>query len=311
MQVNKNIIEELIKEAGLPREVRAKRYKNERRVEITNVEYYDQDNFEVHARVDGNELYETHIKVDNGEIEDISCDCIDYYNTYGVCKHTLATMLEFQDFKIEDKYHTNTTSNKYAGFNQIVKTLYNEELEEIDSEIEVEQKNEGTIKIEPQILLDRYTREMKIEFKIGDKRMYKLKNLSEFYERMINGEYFKYGDKLEFIHKKAMFREEDKELLDFIMKYAEIIRYTNSSANSNYRYYGKALSENSIIIGNTAIDELFEILKNKTIQIEKDYAKQITLFIDENPQMEFILEKSKEDEYKIVANFDIQNVNIL
>ncbi len=313
MQVNKNLIEELITEAGLPREVRAKRYKKEGRVEITNVEYYDQDNFEVHAQVDGNELYETHIKVKNGEIEDISCDCIDYYNTYGVCKHTLATMLEFQDFKKEDKYHlhTNIASNKYAGFNQIVKTLYNEELEEIDSEIELKQKNEGTIKIEPQILFDRYTREMKIEFKIGDKRMYKLKNLSEFYERMINEEYFKYGDKLEFVHKMEMFREEDRELLNFIMKYAEIIRYTNSSANSNYRYYGKALSENSIIIGNTAIDEIFEIFKNKTISIEKDYAKQITLFVDENPQIEFILEKSKEDEYKIEANFDIQDVSIL
>ena len=59
-----------------------------------------------------------------------------------------------------------------------------------------------------------------------------------------------------------------------MMKYAEVIAYTNSSANSNYRYYGKALNESSIIIGNTAIDELFDTLENKTVLITREYEKQ-------------------------------------
>ena len=40
------------------------------------------------------EEYNTYIFVKNGEVEDITCDCPDYYNHYGVCKHTLATVLE-------------------------------------------------------------------------------------------------------------------------------------------------------------------------------------------------------------------------
>ena len=201
---------------------------------------------------------------------------------------------------------------KYNRFNQIVKTLYNEELDEIDVDIDVELKNKGTIKLEPQIIYDKFTKEMKVEFKIGNKRMYKLKNLSEFYIRMINKEFYKYGDKLQFIHTKEMFDENSQELLEFLLKYAEIIAVTNSSANSNSRYYGKALNESSIIIGNTAIDELFDKLKNKKVSLNKDYERQIIEVVDEDPKIiEFELEKISEDEYQIVANFNIYKTIIL
>ncbi len=198
--------------------------------------------------------------------------------------------------------------NKYNSFNQIVKTLYNEELDEIDSNLEVELKNKGTIKIEPKLIYDKFTKEMKIEFKIGDKRMYKIKKLSEFYIKMSNKEFHKYGDKLEFVHTKEMFEQESQKILEFIMKYAEIIAFTNSNANSNYRYYGKALNESTIIIGNTAIDELFEVLKNKKVIMERDYEKHPVEFVEENPELEFALEKTAENEYRIIANFDIYKV---
>ena len=198
--------------------------------------------------------------------------------------------------------------NKYNSFNQIVKTLYNEELDEIDSNLEVELKNKGTIKIEPKLIYDKFTKEMKIEFKIGDKRMYKIKKLSEFYIKMSNKEFRKYGDKLEFVHTKEMFEQESQKILEFIMKYAEIIAFTNSNANSNYRYYGKALNESTIIIGNTAIDELFEVLKNKKVIMERDYEKHPVEFVEENPELEFALEKTAENEYRIIANFDIYKV---
>ena len=48
------------------------------------------------------------------------------------------------------------------------------------------------------------------------------------------------------------------------MNYAEIIKYANSNSNSNYRYYGKALSETSILVSNTGLDDLFDVLKNQT-----------------------------------------------
>ena len=322
MLVNENIIEELCTDAGSTRTQKAKKYQMQGKVAITKLEYENENNFELHAKVFGTDEYDTYVEVKNGEVNEINCDCPDYYNTYGVCKHSLASVLEFnqngfQDIQNPSNIQKNITRsnnknvNEYNSFYQIVKTLYNEELDEIDSGIDIELKNKGTIKIEPQIIYDKFTREMKIEFKIGNKRMYKLKNLAEFYTRMINKEFYKYGDKLEFVHTKEVFEENSQKLLEFIMKYAEVIAYTNSSANSNYRYYGKALNESSIIIGNTAIDELFETLENKTVLMTREYEKQNIQFVDKNPNMEFSLQKVKKDEYIITSDFDIFKTTVL
>lgn len=209
-------------------------------------------------------------------------------------------------------YKENSKKNKkYNSFYQIVKTLYNEELDNIDSDIEVELKNKGSIKIEPEIIYDKFSKEMKVEFRIGNKRMYKIKNLAEFYTRMINQEFYRYGDKLEFIHKKEMFTEESQKLLEFVLKYSEMILIINSNANANYRYYIKTISEANIIVGNTAIDELFEALEGKRVQFNRDYEKHIIEFANENPDIDFTLKKSNEKEYIIQANFDIYKTIIL
>ena len=317
MLVNHNIIDNLCEDAGEQRKQKAQKYRDENRIYFKKVEYENPMNFEVTAEVEGTDTYNTYIQVKNGEIENITCTCPDYYNYYGVCKHTLATVLALADYNVEKiEKHENkiakTKEKKYTNFSQIVKTIYNHELNEIDKDLEDnELKNTGTIKIEPKIIYDKFTKEMKVEFKIGNKRMYKIKNLAEFYTLMMLKETYKYGDKLEFVHRKEMFDQESQGLLEFILKYAEIIKYANSNANSNYRYYGKALNENNIILGNTGLDELFDIQKNKKVLIEKDYEVKAIDFLEEDPPLDFSLEQISDDEYKIIANFDIYKINIL
>ena len=200
--------------------------------------------------------------------------------------------------------------NEYKNFKQIVNIFYNEEVKKID--IEPEQlKKPGTIKIEPKIFYDKFSGDMKIEFKIGNKKMYKIKNLAEFYTRIINKEFYKYGEKLQFVHTEDAFEEDSKKILNFIMKYAEIIKYANSNSNSNYKYYGKALSETSIIVGNSAIDELFDALKEKKIAFQKDYNICEIEFTEKQPKIEFKLKKTNQDLYEIIPNIEIYKVNII
>ena len=141
--------------------------------------------------------------------------------------------------------------------------------------------------------------------------MYRIKDLSLFCDNMTKRTMFKYGNKLEFKHVPQAFNEQSQELLDFILKYAEIIKYVNSSANANYRYYGKALNESSIILNGAGLDEIFEILKNKNVFFEKDFNKIVVEFIPSNPKIEFYLEKKDSNEYMIVPSIDIYKVNIL
>ena len=318
MIVNKELLNNLCSDAGEKRTQKARMYKSLGRVEIIDVEYKNDKNFELKAIVTGTDVYKTYISVNNGEIDDITCNCQDYYNHYGVCKHTLATIMTFAEnekyiekFSKQDKKINNRNNNlQYRNFRQLVNTFYNEEIDEIDKD-EKELKNKGTIQIEPKVIYDRFLGDIKVEFKIGNKRMYKIKNLSEFYTRMLEKENYKYGEKLQFVHTKEMFDEESQILLQFLLKYAEIIKYANSNSNSNYRYYGKALSETSILLGNTGIDELFEILKNKEVEFQKDYSTQKILFADDNPQISFTLKKIEDDKYIILPNTEIFNVNIL
>ena len=218
-----------------------------------------------------------------------------------------------EETKIKKKELKNKAGkSKYRSFYQIVNELYNEDIEE-----KFEQKMQANItekvRLEPKLVFDRFTKQLKLELKIGNKKMYKLKNLSEFYDNMFYSKNYKYGSQLEFIHIKEAFEEESKPLLEFILKYAETIKYVNSEANKNYKYYGPALSENSISINNTGLDEIFEILKNKKITLEKEYQEHKIEILDQNPNIEFKLEKTNEDEYKLSTNIKnrITSISIL
>ena len=104
MLVNENVIEQLCVDAGSTRTQKAKKYQMMGKVQITKVEYENENNFEIHAKVFGTEQYDTYVEVKNGEVEEINCDCPDYYNTYGVCKHSLASVLEFNRFSRYKKF---------------------------------------------------------------------------------------------------------------------------------------------------------------------------------------------------------------
>ena len=330
MLINHEIIEDLYKDAGEARKKRAIEYQKQERIRIKNIEYENELNFSISANVIGNKVYKTYISVKNGMVEDVTCTCEDYYNHYGICKHTLASVLEFinnpqyseeiveteeEKEKIEENkqdllLNIKTGNEKFNSFKQIVNSFYQEEVEGIsDEEDEIKQK--GTIKIEPIIYYEKFSGDIKVEFKIGNKKMYKIKNLADFYTRMLNKENYKYGERLEFIHTKEVFEEESKPLLEFILKYSEIIKYANSNSNSNFRYYGKALNERNILVGNSGIDDLFNVLKGKEVTFNKDYTTEKIRFVEEEPELKFILKKNKNGNYVISPNKDIYEMTIL
>ena len=319
MFVKEEIVESLCLDAGERRVKRAKEYLEQKRVRINEVKYENKDDFEVHAKVRGTENYYTHLIVRKGEIEDLICSCRDYEKNRGACKHIIASMLEFkaQSQEKENKetsktLKTQTSKVKYRSFHQIVNELYNEDVEE-KFERKLQSNKAEKIKLEPKLIFDKYTKQLKLELKIGNKKMYKLKNLSEFYDNMFYGKNYKYGAQLEFLHIKEAFEEEALPLLEFILKHAETIKYINSEANPNFKFYGPALSENSININNTALDEIFEILKNKKIAFEKEYKEEKLEIADKNPNIEFKLEKTGEREYKLSTSIKnrITSISIL
>ncbi len=325
MRIKQELVEKLSGYAGTTKTTKAKRYVKYNKVKIDEEKSYclSDVTFKINSIVEGNNFYNTEIEVENGEIETVYCECMDFArNDVIICKHILASLLEYDnhDICIEEELFQDLTKkvlmkSNYPDFRELIKEFYNEELEEIELDKNLNNEKIGSIRIVPKLIWDKYDSELKIEFKIGNKRLYKLKNLSEFYSNMIQNHNFKYGDKLEFTHKKEMFSSESQGILEFILKYSEIISFTNSSQRSRYSYYQKPLSESSIAIGNSGIDELFDIYKGKAIEFQGDYiGKSKISFEDKEPELEFKLQKNeraKNKEYIITPNKNIYDLIVL
>lgn len=68
MLVNKMILENLYQDAGERRTQRAKKYQEDGRAKIIDVDYKDNQNFEIRGMVAGTKPYRTFIAVKDGEI---------------------------------------------------------------------------------------------------------------------------------------------------------------------------------------------------------------------------------------------------
>lgn len=327
MVVNYRIMEELYEDAGENRTSKAKQYVNEKKVNITKVIYDDSENFEIRSKVKGNgDNYDTYVKVEDGEIEDVNCTCPDYYEHYATCKHILASMIEFNqnsnyirifapdknskdtDISIYKTFDQNRHNEKYRAFKQLINEFHNANYDE--------RKNTSnqiiphTIKLEPKLIYNSYNKSLKMELKIGNKSMYVLKSLPEFYDRMINEEYYSYGTKLAFEHTKEAFEQSSLPILEYVLKYAEIIKYANEVRN-NYSYYGSTLNDRYITISNSGIDELYEVFKGKSIIWEKDGMGTNLFISDGNPEVKFYIEEIEKNEYKMYPNIDIYEYEII
>ena len=195
--------------------------------------------------------------------------------------------------------------NSYKTFNQLIKTFKFIDIEE--KELDKSENEKEKIKIEPKIIYDKFSDNLKIEIKIGTSILYKVKSLPEFYIRFLNKEKYKYGNKVEFVHTIDTFEEKDKDFLKYVLKYAEIIKYANEASNG-YEYYTKRLGEDFILISNTGMDELFGVLENKKINMEDGNSSKEIEFVPEEPEIKFELVQKNENEFALKS--DIQAYRI-
>lgn len=324
MIVNPQILNELCDEAGSARKQRAEDYVNRKRVSIKKVIYDDMNNFEIRSIVKGSgDVYNVHIKVEKGEIEDVSCNCPDYYEHYGTCKHILATAIEFSEnesymriFSGEKEESKNDIAmykkyqkqeEKYRDFKQLIHTFYPKHEQE---EVTKNKILPRSIKLEPKLIYNSYLKTLKLEIKIGDKQLYKLKNLPEFYDRMQKKEFYRYGAKLEFTHEEEAFDINAIPLLKYVLKYAEIIKYANETTNP-YTYYGRTMEDSYITISNTGMDELFEVLQGQSVLFQKDGKEERILFLNSAPEIKFIMQEQGKNEYTLTPNIDTYEYEII
>ena len=200
----------------------------------------------------------------------------------------------------------NRREEQYKVFKQVIHTFY---LSDKEKTKEVLSKVNNVI-IEPKLIYDTFHKTLKAEFKIGHTTLYKIKSLPEFFERMLNGDTYQYGSKLNFVHSKEAFADDQQPLLNFVLKYAEIIKYANETVGS-YGKYMRTMSNEYITISNTGLDELFDVLEGKKVQFKRNTEDENILFEAKNPDIFFSIEQEENGDYVLTPNIDIFSYDIL
>ena len=200
----------------------------------------------------------------------------------------------------------NRNEEQYKIFKQLVHTFYHNDVQKT-KDIQVKVNN---LLIEPKLIYDTFHKTLKAEFRIGNSQLYKIKSLPEFFERMLNHEEYKYGAKLDFIHDKSAFRKEDLDLLEYILKYAEIIKYANETVGS-YSKYMRTMSNEYITISNTGLDEIFDVLKDRRVLFKRDAVDTEIIFKETLPDIKFLIEQEKEGDYIFTPNIDVFSYDVL
>ena len=192
--------------------------------------------------------------------------------------------------------------NKWKGEGR-----YDKEQKELEAKREC--KTDGNIELKPVIISEMYDAKLRVEFYIGSTngQFYKIKSLSKFYDNMIKKEKFAYSKKFEFIHVKEAFSQESIPLLNFLMKYAELLKY----ANENSTAYMKNINDEYIILTEKGIDDFFEIENGKNVSYKYSNNLMQLNFIDKEPNIQFRIVENGDDEYAIETDYDIYQYTII
>ncbi len=200
---------------------------------------------------------------------------------------------------------------KYPVFKQLLESFYEDELKKIELYNNEQKDTKQKVKLKPIFIYNKHSNEIRLEFNIGIEQMYRLKSISEFYDRIIKHEIYQYGKNLQFVHKMESFTKDSKKILKFLLRYAEVIKYANSGTYNRFRYYGKELNDDYILINSSRMDDVFDILKGTIVEVEKNYIKHEVEFVDKEPNIEFSLIKVSEDEYLLFPNLDVNKCHII
>ena len=253
--------------------------------------------------------YNTSIIVDNeGDIVEFDCDCPAFKDNNGGCKHIVALLL-----KIFHSYDLKLSSYKDVVFKEKTDQLdaHNYPLEDLISiyenkikeSVRIEQKG-GSVVLKPIIYISSKD-SIGIEFTIGAKRNYVVKDSYELANNIKSTTLVSYGKSLEFNHEISGFEKSSRPLAMFLRDeveaYLQVIAKTSSIYSTN-NTNGRAFK-----IFPFTFDNFFNLFENQTVECHGyKYEFSDITFINKDPDVEFYINKEEESEqYYLSTNLYI------
>lgn len=232
------------------------RYYNEGRIiklkSNANLDYFE-------GIVRGNSKYTVAIKIsEKGEIVSTDCTCPAYKKYLGDCKHIVAILQCIKDLDEEGKLFK---KDEQSISNIIDFYRQNYEIEKVYLNLELNYEFN---------LSEHYNIEEAsyLNLRIGEDRLYVVKNMKNFLNALEEEQDIEFGKHFVFSPYKHKFKEEDKEIIDFLM-----LLYEHNKTNSIYNSDNIFKSKN-VLLKPFAVKRFFNLMKGRSFNakiMDKNY----------------------------------------
>ena len=196
-----------------------------------------------------------------GDVEEFESSKKDYWSLPNGCKHIASLVMETKNYL--EQFPIGIHTNKEVS--QLIDRYIGESIVEM-SIPQTEQK----VELEPRIVYD--GRNYRLNFRIGHKKKYVLKDVYEFADHMAKGEEVEYGAGLSFVHHRNAFSNQSIKLIDFLCDRTKenLIMFEQFRTN----YYAKIPDRRNIMITPNVMDLLFPMIQEQKIEFtDQSYNK--------------------------------------
>lgn len=313
MVLDEDVIESIKNNIGKIKTAKAEKFVNNNNVKIETIDLnwnYEIATITATVAESASKKNNVYIRLnleEGGMLYAHNCSCQPY--SYRECEHILAVLLQFdRDPKyinmINESIEKERKEQEKREFKHIISNFKNNFYP--DETIGGYEKEDmpllsNNIDIVPVVKKNRYNN-YELSFKIGEKKMYKIKSIVDFYKIYSTKSVYKYGDNLAFEHIEENFSRSSREFLQFILKYGQVISYGNTALENKRGYDLTTIPSSSLILEGEVLEDFFNILKNKPSTIELDGKKETLNFMKTEGNIKFNLDEVNEGEYRLSLN---------
>lgn len=228
----------------------------------------------LHAVVKGSEDYDVFLQIKDNFIKGYRCTCPAYFQFDGACKHVIAVFCHIFENGLPGK-----NNNKHKAIKEdyyIEDYVLLELLKNTNSEIKKQE-----VRVEYYFEFKKYNVHdfvCSMHMRIGDKRLYVLKDIKEFIEKIENNLPFSFGKLFNFNPLLHEFSKEDAEVLNIIKELYGIERSISIYSAPNVFLDGKYVNLNYNFLMKVA-----KALGNKPVNMISPFEKLISFEVNDLP----------------------------
>lgn len=267
---------------------------------------YDEGEFRIYGEVKSERRHrnyntEIFIDIEKKQVIHTECDCVDFYSNmyngqcYG-CKHVMATFEKFINQVYKNEGLAPPKKNEDIDYGKYILNYLNI--------IDKKHKQRVILEVTLKTIENSSAGYNEVEFKIGTKRLYVMKNIREFILAYRLGNSINYGKEFEFSMKNYDFSREDERLIRFIEAQLDIDDTLHP--NQYFRNTSTLVSGKTLKITSKNLRGFLRCVKYKKINLQQDSSSYSYVnIIDGDMPLSFDISEDNEGNINLKNNGEL------